>query len=392
MNKVVKRILIGTGVVLGTVVLAAGGYVGYVFFSYNRIGDADLTVDAKSQKATVEVGQTYSALSYNIGFGAYSQDFTFFMDTGYDDEGKATCGYWSKARSKDVVEFNTAGAIAATKKENADFIVFQEVDTNSTRSYSINQDTKIMEAYTDYDHVHAINFHTAFLPYPLYDMHGEVHAGLTTVSRYKITAAQRKQYTVSDGFSKFFDLDRCFSVSKVAVNNGKSLYIVNSHMSAYDEGGTIREKQVAEMNAFLKEKKEAGDYVIVGGDFNHDLVTFNPEFSYTDVNGHRAFSMTKKTPDWVSFYFNKEGKSPLTAGYKVVASDNVPTCRNNDIEYEPGKTFVCAVDGFIVSDNIEVVSHQNIQTQDSRKEHGNKGFPGFAYADHDPVKIEFKLL
>ena len=392
MNKIVKRILITTGVVLGCVVLAAGGYVVYVIASYNRIGDQALTVDAKAKSDKVVAGETYTAVSYNIGFGAYSQDYTFFMDTGYDDAGNPTCGHYGKAKSKEAVEFNTSGAVNAVKKENPDFVMFQEVDTRSTRSYSINQDERIMNAFADYDHVHCVNFHTAFLPYPLYDMHGEVHAGLTTLSRVKITAAERKQYTVADSLPKLFDLDRCFSTHKIAVDNGKNLYIVNSHMSAYDEGGTIREKQVAEMNAFLKSVKDSGDYVIVGGDFNHDLLTYNPEFAYTSDAGHRAFGMTKKTPDWVSFYFNKEGKSPLIDGFKVVASDNHPSCRNNDIEYDPAKSFVCLVDGFIVSDNIEVVAHETVQTMDTRAEHGNKGYPGFAYSDHDPVKVQFKLL
>ena len=392
MNKVLKRVLATIGITLGVVVLAAGGYVVYVIASYNRIGDQTLSVDHKATLKEVKAGETYKAISYNIGFGAYSQDFTFFMDDGYDDAGNPTCGYYSKARSKAAVEFNTAGAIKTVQDNNPDFVMFQEVDTRSTRSYSINQDERIQEAFATYDHIHAINFHTAFLPYPLYDMHGEVHAGLTTLSRYEVTAAERKQYTVADSLSKLFDLDRCFSVHKVAVDNGKSLYIVNSHMSAYDEGGKIREQQVAELNGFLKTRKEAGDYVVVGGDWNHDLLTYNPEFAYTENNGSRPFGMTKKAPNWLSYYFNKEGKSPLTEGYRVVASDNAPTCRNNDIEYEPGKTFVCCVDGFIVSDNIEIVSHENIQTKDSRIQDGNKGYAGFAYADHDPAKIEFKLL
>ena len=385
MNKILKRILIGVGIAVGVVVLGAGGYVLYVVLSYNRIGNCDLTVDHQSQLETVETGKSYRALSYNIGFGAYSQDYTFFMDTGYDENGNPTCGKHSTAKSKDEVIFNTTGAINAAKSTGADFVMFQEVDTKSTRSYKVNQDEEIQKAFTDYDHVHCVNFHTAFLPYPISDMHGSVNAGLTTISKYQIQSAERKEYTVSTGFSKFFDLDRCFSVQAVKVNNGKTLYIVNSHMSAYDEGGEIRTKQVAELNAFLKEKHDNGDYVVVGGDWNHDLLTNNPEFpQYTKDN--KPFGEKKKTPDWVSFYFNDEHKSPLTDGYNVVASDNIPTCRNNDIEYEPGKTFTCVVDGFIVSDNITVTAHQNVQTKQ-----GNKGYDGFAYSDHDPAQIEFEL-
>ena len=97
--------------------------------------------------------------------------------------------------------------------------------------------------------------------------------------------------------------------------------------------------------------------------------------------------MTKKAPDWVSYFFDENGKSPFVEGFKIVASDNHPTCRNNDIAYDPEETFVCSVDGFIVSDNISVVSHEIIQTKN-----GNKGLDGFAYADHDPAMMEFKLI
>ena len=383
MHKVVKRILIISGIAIGTVILGAAGYVGYVLISYKRIGDKTLSVDSHSSLEEVKVGETYKAMSYNIGFGAYSQDYTFFLDTGYDANGKATCGHYSTAKNKKTVEFNTNGAIKATTDETPDFVYFQEVDTNSTRSYKVNQDKKITEAYANYDHVHAVNFHSPFLPYPLYDMHGYVNAGLTTVSKYKIQYAERKQYTISSSLSKFFDLDRCFSIGAVKVDNGKTLYIVNSHMSAYDKGGEIRAKQVEELNAFLTEKKN--DYVVIGGDWNHDLLTNNPDFSY-DATNNRPFGMTLKTPDWVSFFFDDNKKSPLIEGYSVVASDNGPTCRNNDIEWDPDVTFRCAVDGFIVSNNIEVISHKNIQTKN-----GNKNIDGFAFSDHEPTMLEFRL-
>ena len=216
-------------------------------------------------------------------------------------------------------------------------------------------------------------------------MHGKSYAGLSTFSKYQIQEAKRVEYTISDSLSKLFDIDRCFSVSSVSVDNNKTLYLINSHMSAYDKGGTIRQTQVQELNEFISLCYSNGDYVIVGGDFNHDLLTNNPEFNYDDVN--KPFGTTLKNPDWLATYFDEEGKSPLVEGFKVVASNNVPTCRNNDIEWDPNKTFTCVVDGFIISDNIEVVEHYNIQTKN-----GNKHLDGFAYSDHEPAYFEFKLL
>lgn len=98
------------------------------------------------------------------------------------------------------------------------------------------------------------------------------------------------------------------------------------------------------------------------------------------------FNNVVKDPDWIAAYFDENGKSPLINGFNIVASDNVPTCRNNDITWIPDLTYKCVVDGFIVSDNIEITNHYNVLTKN-----GSLGIDGFAYSDHQPAYIEFKL-
>ena len=384
MKKGLKISLITIGALVGSLVICAGGYVGYIILSYSRIGDKELNINKRSSSSLVKKGEEYSLTSYNIGFGAYSQDFTFFLDTGYDEKGKATCGYYSKAKSKDDVLFNVNGAIECISSLDVDFALFQEVDTSSTRSYHIDENKMIVDAFKDFDWTFGVNFHSAYLPYPLYDMHGKSNAGLSTLSRFSMKSAKRYEYTISSSLSKLFDLDRCFVDTTYDVEGGKVLHVVNSHMSAYDKGGKIRDKQIEELNSFLYECQQNGDYVIVGGDFNHDLLTYNPEFDYTLEN--KPFGNNKKSPDWVSYFFSKDGKSRLIDGYSIVASSNVPSCRNNDIEWEEGKTFTCVVDGFIVSSNIEIKSKRNIQTKQ-----GKKGTDGFAFSDHEPTYISFSL-
>lgn len=380
----IKKIISTFLFIVLLVVLAAGGYCGYIVLSYKRIGNTDLEINKKANNSTLKLDDVYNISTYNIGFGAYSQDFTFFLDTGYDEEGNETCGYYSKAKSKEEVNFNINGSIDTIKSLDLDFVLLQEVDINSTRSYHINQNDMFMNELKDYDNVLAYNFDSAFLPYPLYDMHGKSLAALSTFSKYTITDAKRVEYTISDSLSKLFDIDRCFAVTTVEVENGKTLYIINSHMSAYDEGGVIRQKQIQELNSFIEGCYKNGDYVIVGGDFNHDLLSYNPEFSYDSQN--RPFNNTLKDPDWVNSYFDQEGKSPLVDGFKVVASDNEPTCRNNDIEWDENKTYKCVVDGFIVSNNIEVINHYNVETKK-----GNLGLDGFAFSDHQPAYLEFRI-
>ena len=137
MKKGLKISLVTIGALVGSLVICAGGYVGYIILSYSRIGDKELKINKRSSSSLVKKGEEYSLTSYNIGFGAYSQDFTFFLDTGYYEKGKATCGYYSKAKSKDDVLFNVNGAIECISSLDVDFALFQEVDTSSTRSYHI---------------------------------------------------------------------------------------------------------------------------------------------------------------------------------------------------------------------------------------------------------------
>ncbi len=385
MKKYIKTTIIVVVSLIAFLLVGVLGYGAYILISYNRIGDQTLEVTHNSTLETININEEYSCITYNLGFGAYSQDFTFFMDTGYDKNNQKTQGYYGKAKSKEEVLFNINGAIDSVLTADVDFIFFQEVDTNSTRSYHVNEYEMITEKFLNYDHSFAINFHSAYLPYPLYDMHGKSNSGIATFSKYSIQEAYRKEYTIAKDLSKLFDLDRCFSYSIVKVENGKNLYLVNSHMSAYDEGGKIRQKQLDELNAFLTMCAQNQDYVIVGGDFNHDLLTYNPQFNYDKIN-NRAFNMTLKSPDWISFFFDENQKSPLVDNYQVIAADNWPSCRNNDIEWDEEETFVCCVDGFIVSNNIEVLVNKNIKTG-----LGNKNIAGFAFSDHEPAYLSFKL-
>ena len=84
-----KNTIRKTGKVLsyiaGIVLLVLLGYIIYLYVSYHRIPDnQELTVETISEEEKagdqLTTGQKYSALTYNVGFGAYTPDFSFFMD------------------------------------------------------------------------------------------------------------------------------------------------------------------------------------------------------------------------------------------------------------------------------------------------------------------------
>lgn len=386
MKHIIKLIFKIIGALLGVFVLVVGIYVGYVLIQYSRIEDAlALSIEHQASLQEVSLNTEYQITTYNIGFGAYSPDFDFFMDSGVMKDGTKVTGHRGTAISMEHVLEDIEGATQTITDLNPDFAFFQEVDTKSTRSYGINQDAYLQTQFAEYDHVHAQNFHSAYLLYPFHDPHGKVRSGITTLSRYAIAAATRYSFTVSKSINKFFDLDRCFSVSEVAVENNHTLLLLNLHMSAYDKGGKIRAKQMEELNAFLAKAQENGDYVIAGGDFNHDLLTYHPDFSYTYDALPFADQTQQQKPDWLAFFFDEEGKSGLPDGYRVIASDNISTCRAAEMPWEEGVNYVTVVDGFIVSNNVQVVEHRNIVT-------ANEKASQYAYSDHQPAWMSFQLL
>lgn len=366
-----KKVKIGVGIVCGILlacIIAVAGYVIYMQAHFYRIEDhTELTVE-NNKEAVLETGRTYSAVSYNIGFGAYGPDYSFFMDTGEMKDGTKTQGKYGKAVSREASEKNTSGSVEVLKELNADFMLLQEVDEDADRSYHLNQVSCLKENFEDYSAVFANNFHTAYLMYPFSDPHGAVQAGLLNLSRYKMDAAERRSYPVDYSFiTKFTDLDRCFAVMRFPVDGGKELVMINSHMSAYDKGGKIRVQQLELLNSVMTEEYEAGNYVIVGGDFNHALGAAVAE----------GFPTEQKFPAWVSILTQEE----LADGILMVRAENelqVPTCRGADIPYTKGVNYTTVVDGFLVSDNIRATA-ENIDAD-------------FAYSDHNPVKLTFELL
>lgn len=348
---------------IALILLVVAGYVCYVGLTYERIPDNTAVDIENNQSATVALGETYTIATYNVGFGAYNHDFSFFMDSGKMKDGTAVTGKNSKAASEEVVMTNINGSAALIAEGNYDFVLLQEVDIDSTRSFHINQYEIFNKTFSSMSHNIGICYDSAFLFYPITDPHGKSYTGLASYSRFKMDSALRRQYPLATDISKYFDLDRCFVVTRYSLENGKELVVVNSHMSAYDEGGTVRQQQLELLNTFLTEEKEKGNYVIVGGDFNHDIAASDGLFPTEQLR-----------PDWVFTLTNDD----LADGFSFVASTNAPTCRSTDIPYEKGVNYTVVLDGFIVSDNVKVVSHTNIDND-------------FTYSDHNPATMTFVL-
>ena len=211
------------------VVLLAAAYVAYVFISYHRIGDQPLTpVQTPDTAPSLSAGEAYTLVSWNIGFGAYEEDYGFFMDGGTE----------SRAWSKERLTANMDAIAGYLKQQDADFYLLQEVDTDATRSYHVDEREPLYAALFDKSSVFCQNYDSPYLLYPLTKPHGASQSGLLTFAPVNIAAANRVELPVEGGFMKLLDLDRCYSVSRIPAEGGKELVLYDLHLSAYTSDGT----------------------------------------------------------------------------------------------------------------------------------------------------------
>ena len=346
-------------IVLLSIVLLLVSYVAYYLLSYKRV-KPDLALEVNNPlDGKAEVGVNYTAVTYNLGFGAYTPDFGFFMDGGTE----------GRAKSKQSVIGAINGAVSTVLEYSPSICFMQEVDTKATRSYKVNQRAQILEKMQGYTSVYAINYDSPYLFYPFHSPLGSAKSGILTLSKFQIESSVRRQLPVEKGFSKFFDLDRCYTVSRVPTNNDKELVLFNVHLSAYTTDGTIADEQFLLLVNEMQSECEKGNYVICAGDFNKDTLGDSSVYFGTDAQNYTWAQPIKEE------YLDGTN---LTIVRSVNPDNPVPSCRNADGPYNENQ-FVVTIDGFIVSDNVSVLSSDVINL-------------GFLYSDHNPVYLNFTLI
>lgn len=360
-RKLPLKIFLGVIALLLAVVV---GYVIYVFAAYYRVEDnqvLEVVPMNGADRGGLTAGEVYRVASYNIGFGAYSNDYSFFMDGGKE----------SRARSPEAVAENIAGAMETVSVIEPQFLLLQEVDVDGTRSYHINEledlvDTQSYGLFVN--RTFAQNYDSPYLFWPLNAPHGANQAGQVTCSAFPIASAVRRQLPIEDGFMKLLDCDRCYSVQHIPLADGsRELVLYNLHLSAYTSDGKIAEEQLEMLFADMLAEYEQGNYTIAGGDFNKDLLGKSDEIF--GVSGP-AYTWAQPIP-----------ASLVPEGLSIAAPFDpekpVASCRNADRPYGPDNYRV-TVDGFVVSANVEVRRAQVWET-------------GFRWSDHNPVYMDFVL-
>ena len=140
------------------------------------------------------------------------------------------------------------------------------------------------------------------------------------------------------------------------------MHIINLHLSAYDSAGVIKKIQMAWLREFILERDLSKDYYIFGGDWNQllseDIIIDRDQYN----------------PEWLGSPPHDFDDLPVQWGYDIRTN----TVRDLYETYHPGSTFETVIDGFLVSDNIEIL---DVKTVDA----------GFENSDHNPVTMTIKI-
>ncbi len=356
--KTVKKILKGLGIILLTIVLVFAGFLGYMTMKDYRpapLENVELicagTDSIKTGAYAISLEDTLSFYTWNIGYGGLGAEQDFFFDGG------------KMVRPSKELNQKYMNEIMANiqSMDSVDFMLFQEVDKSSKRSYFQDQVKAIIEACPRYCSGYATNYKSQFVPQPVSNPYGRCFGGILTLSRINYPAKASRFALAPDASwpTGLFMLKRCYMEFRYPLSNGKELVVINQHLSAYDDG-TVKQRQLDTLKMKLLSEYEKGNYVIVGGDWN----TYPPGYT-SNLREKGKDGIVEKSMD----------ANYPAAGWKYVYDGSIGSNRKLYEPYIKGKTDEVVIDYFLLSPNVYSISVQTVDL-------------GFENSDHQPVYMK----
>lgn len=331
-----------------------------IYYTYVTITDykpaiiESLTMKDVKQTDTLPAGR-FELYTWNIGYCSRGKDIANPAKENKliqpDKE------YYEKCRDGILYQLTTLNKL--------DFILLQEVDEQSDRTFKDNQVERFKATFNEYFAFFSINYKIPFSLFPFGSPKGKVKSGILTLSRFRPVEATRYSFPSAFGWpKKLLKPDRCFSLTRYAVNNGKQLVIINTHNSTTADDSGIGDKELDMLKKIIVEEYSKGNYVIAGGDWNRNPLSFNSE---TIKDGNSVKTIASGMP--ADF---------LPAGYTWAYDAKYPTKRELDIPFAKGRTATTITDFFILSPNISLLTANTLQTE-------------FTFSDHQPAGIIVEL-
>jgi endonuclease/exonuclease/phosphatase family metal-dependent hydrolase len=318
--------------------------------------DKPETMEMKGKASDIkESDSVFSLLTWNIGYFGLGKDCDFFYDGGR----------MTRPSREQYQEYSANAMEYLRQVRGIDFFFLQEVDLASRRSYHDDQVARLRDIFPQFESSVALNYVVSFVPVPFRNPMGKVKSGIVSFSAWH--TMENTRYPFPGGYSwpvRLFQLERCFLLTRLALPGGKELVLINTHNEAFDNGEQ-RKQQIAVLKDLMLAEYGKGNYVVTGGDWNQNppLAELPSIFKSGDISRRIEPQIEKDffPYDWSWVY-----------------DPNFPSNRNVDGPYTRGKTPTTIIDFFVVSPNISV---ESISTQDL----------GFAWSDHQPVMMRFKI-
>lgn len=297
-------------------------------------------------------GAVFTIITWNLGYAGLGDDMDFFFDGGIQVR---------TSHQRSLTNLEAISSFIGSKRD-VQFFMFQEADKKSRRSYGLHIPDSLKKVLTEYNHSFALNYKVQFVPVPLYNPMGKVMSGSITASKPRPSIAKRIGFPGNYPWpERLFNLQRCMLLSRHPLENGKELVLINTHNSAFDDGG-LRRQQMESMRQIMLAEYEKGNYVIAGGDFNQCPPSFVPAFEDNLFDkADLMYVPDDFLPDWHFVY-----------------DPSVPTSRRLLEPYDAGSTKTTLIDYFIASPNVHPIHVEGIHL-------------GFLHTDHNPVKATFQL-
>lgn len=353
--KTLKKILKALLVIVIVLLVLVGGLLTWLTIVEYKPGDTE-SVQVETvggQAVSLSSGDSVKLVAWNIGYGALGDNADFFMDGGK----MVYTGDEARVRA------NMDAMVGEIKAQDPDILLLQEIDLDSSRSRHIDE-TYYFDVLGYNNMAFANNFKVEFFPIPI-PPYGHIDSGIATYSSYSTTSATRVQLPCPFTWPiRTFNLKRCLLITRIPVEGGKELVIVNLHLEAYDDGeGKAAQAQV--LMDIINEETAKGNYVIAGGDFNQTFSNIENKFPVFPEQWQAAdMDVSPYESDWQFLM------SPETASSRSLYT---PLAGN-----DPDSLQYYIIDGFIVSNNIRVDSYEILDL-------------GFVSSDHNPQVLNITL-
>ena len=315
------------------------------------------------------VDTTFSIASWNIGYAGLGKDNDNFYDAGGFLTAKGR--QIKPTKEQYDVNFNGIKERLTALTASTDFFFLQEIDKASKRSYFQDQFLQLPNVLKGYHLDFATNYQCTRVPIPLFsawDVMGKVHSGIVTGGKTAPLSSVRYQLPGSFSWpSNIFHLDRCMMVNTYPVKGKKGkLLMINIHNSAYDNG-KLKAEEMAFIRDFVLKAYQAGNYVVLGGDWNQNPPNFHSSKLTIHNNGKTVDPLLTSLP---ADYFPMD----WTFGYDAMYRTN----RSIDRPFDTAVNIFDIIDFYLVSPNVIINKVKCVDMS-------------FQYSDHQPVLMSVSL-